>query len=1417
MAEFISRLPAQGSIPQIQEPPAWDEIKSSDEYKALSYPDQLKLASQWGTETKAYASTLPDYSPEQDAQIDEFVGTKAVDVPADIRIASGAAGLVKGAAAGMGAIAAGAAGALTGPAAPVAIPALAVAGGIAAEKIAQKGLETFTPKALEAQKFAPTEAKVGELAPVALTAGAGAAGLAKAGGTLFRELGAKKATEELSKTVYKGAALGAGIGTGARVLTGGEVTPGTVATDALLGALYTGLGSGARVKGYNRDEAIALNERVKSGKASNTEFRDWNAILAEAQKTGARGVEGATRTTVELGGKPVFEKTQLTGGIPTSTKPYYEPIQAPISREIQVVGRPPEQPEIKRAMPAQYEQLPEVGVRGLARGTQADTAEMQRRGIPTEIQAEFTDLTAPTPRKKIFSIESQGINRNAIIPSTEGMRGEIVKEGPIITPRTQLPSGEKLALPAQGEFRPEKPAVESANIIEAQKAIEERIRQSGIGRKELRKELEAGKTTIPKPMAGRAGEAGFVNPAELAQAAKIGAENTKRVARNYMTYQGALSPEMADELLANKYNKAGMEFAIKTAVRDYRNALKQTTGATELSPELKDKINQYLDGKIGVEALPKPLQLPVEKFRNDIDTMSRGIALELNTLTPEKRATIEANIGSYVSRDYEKFRSKGFDMKTLEKRDQVKFARSVDFVRRQIIDDARMEVEDAAENGRPPVEWLRQVNETGVVPKNRLMGEVQRIVEEGSLAQRQGGEFEPGSYGINKPLSMLKGRKEIPEEIRYLLGEYTDPAIRYARTMQKMINLRVNNRTLQNLRDQGFKAGLFFDYAAPNTIRFASEDSKTLEPLNGVYMPKDVADQIKNFDVSTNSTAAYKTFAAMNAWIKWAKTVGSIKSQARNFIFNIPIQLQNGNFSFMSEAGKTARMIQSDYGFGPDTESIRSSLRRAIKLGVANNAKFNEMEALMRDASISNDRLDEVVEKYFNKNSAEVARNGWESVKAVKDFMDFMYRSGDNFHKMQLWGYRTRALMDGKGLSREQAEIEAADWVSNVFPTYEKIGRALKAFRQNPFAKNFISWDAERIRNTYNSIKSGIEDFNTPGMRKYGIRTLLGNIMSAALSASTKLMTAAATGGALAYTYKKIDELNQLAPRYQKFSTLLPVGYNKDKKEVTYIDMSFSDPFDVFRQPINAFMSADSLDKALGNAIAAFVGNFAGVSIATELGFGLIKNQKADGSPITNPKASLGKQSIDYGQYLLRAIEPGTVADMRQLYYAIKGEPDPFFGPRAPVPSLPGMLSSFTGFRVQKLNLADELAKKAVTFNSDIAKSTSLLSSELRRRGTPSAGDIGFGAQEMFKAREESFKDMRKAYKAAIDWGLNASEAAGAMANGNMSKQNIQAIITGQLPRYMPGRGMMRDLMREVPEDIRRRQEIMQSILEEQQ
>jgi hypothetical protein len=698
------------------------------------------------------------------------------------------------------------------------------------------------------------------------------------------------------------------------------------------------------------------------------------------------------------------------------------------------------------------------------------------------------------------------------------------------------------------------------------------------------------------------------------------------------------------------------------------------------------------------------------------------------------------------------------------------------------------------------------------------MGEIQRIIESGgAMEARRKGEtvrFTPESYGISKDLQGLKKRQDIPEEIRYLMGEYEDPRVNFLRSALKQINLYVDQRTLTNLREQGFKAGLFFDYPAPGTVEIAPKGSEVMSPLNGVYTSPDVAEALNNFDVAyTSNVPGLRTFAKINAVIKWSKTVGSLRSQARNFIFNIPIQIQNGNFDFLTgkDFGKTTQMIMSDYGIGSDTQAIRSELRRAIGLGVVNNAKFNEMEALMKDAAIDRGDIQNFVERHFYKYVAKPVSAGIDSAFAIKEFMDFMYRAGDNFHKIALWKYRTRALMDGKKMSKEDAEVEAADYVSNAFATYEKLGRFTKSLRANPFAKNFISWSAERIRNSYHILKQAIKDLKDPGMRKYGIRTIIGNIISAGIFASTRLMAAYALG----WTYEKIKELNSLAPNYQRSGTLLPVGYDPKKKEVTYIDLSYSDPFDIFRQPINAFMSEESLDRALINAVGTFFGDFLGLSIAAETAAGIIKNERADGTQIVNPKASPAAKLMKYSEYAGRVIEPGTISDMRQLYYAIKGEPDPFFGPRAPVPSVAGMASSAAGFRVQKLNVADEVFKKARSFNSNMGLSTRLFTSELVARGTPEARRLAEGKQEMDRARIETFKDMRKVYNAALSWGLTSSEAAAEMKRGGMSSSNIGAVITGRIPRYEPSRKMMRELYRQSPEDFERRQAITRELLQE--
>ena len=568
----LAGMPVEAEpAPKLEEPPAWSEIKASEDYKTLTYPEQVNLARQWGAETKQYASTLKDYTPEQDAEIDDFVNTQAVDVPANVKAAALTAGLVKGSASVMGGIAGGLGGLAVGG--PVGAVVGGVGGAIAGGELAEAGLQKFTPKVAGSREFAPGYATAGQYAPEVVMGTVGAKQLVQAGKTLFQELGAKKAAQELGKVVGTSAGVSAAVGSGVRAITGGEVTPGTVAEDALFGALYAGLGSGSRVKGYNFNEFKDLNYKVKGGRATPAEVRDWQQILNEAQRTQATGVERAKRTEVELGGRRVLDKVDLEGGTPTAT----------------VVPQ---------------EQLPEAGVRGNVRGTQADTAAMQRRGIITPMQESLVDLNDPVPKTNVFTTESQGINREAIIPDTRGLQGEIVREGSIVTPRTQLPTTERLALPAG-----EQPVIEAraAQAVEPVKQVEigkskivdlyekydsaeEDMTEADVayrlrnildesdvaGTKKLKEILEKyenaqeedqfeygkrsgepefyadqlmselgkfsakqkSQPTIPRPMRGKAGEAGFIVSDVQEGAAKV--------AQKWLTTEGNLPKEMFD-------------------------------------------------------------------------------------------------------------------------------------------------------------------------------------------------------------------------------------------------------------------------------------------------------------------------------------------------------------------------------------------------------------------------------------------------------------------------------------------------------------------------------------------------------------------------------------------------------------------------------------------------------------------------------------------------------------------------------------------------------------------------------------------------------------------------------------------------------------------------------------------------------
>jgi hypothetical protein len=1366
--------------PKLEEPPAWSEIKASEDYKTLTYPEQVDLARQWGAETKQYASTLPDYTPEQDLEIDDFVNKEAVDVPANVKAAALRAGLIKGSASVMGGIAGGLGGAVVGG--PIGAVVGGIGGSIAGGELAEAGLQKFTPKTARAREFAPGYAAAGQYAPEVVMGTVGAKQLVQAGKTLFQELGAKRAAQELTQAVGVSAGVSAAVGSGVRAVTGGEVTPGTVAEDALFGALYAGLGSGSRVKGYNFNEFKDLNYKVKAGRATPAERRDWQQILNEAQATQATGVERAKRTEVELGGRRVLDKVDLEVGAPKpgqpEVRPYYEQqLQAPslpetVSTEIQAVRQ--ERP-IKQATVVQQEQLPEAGVRGSVRGTAADTAEMQRRGITTQMQESIVDLNDPVPKTNVFTIESQGINREAIIPDTRGLQGEIVREGPIVTPRTQLPTTERLALPAEGEFRPTTRAVEAAKIIEAEKGIEERIRQSPQGAVGLGKELEAGRTTIPRPMRGKAGEAGFIVSDVQEGAAKV--------AQKWLTTEGNLPKEMFDIMEAKGSRTQAMLKQIDFTLKDLANAARELNGKPKLTPDQSLQVDQFLRGYLPAENLPEAIRPVAQQMRRQLDNLSEGL-IQVGAFSQEagpsgmsKADIIRMNKGEYLTRSYEKFDNPKYNVELVKQRNPAAYAEAENFVRTQ----------------------MKAANPA--ITEAEVQGKIKEYIEGGrdkpfeSLIQ---------ASGIGKKLGITKARQDISEQVRFLMGEYTDPVINYARSASRMINLLQSQEQLNKQKEFGVANKLFFERPTGNAAtQIAADGSDTRSPLNGLYAEKDLVDAIENFEMFHKGGTAFQLYSMANAWVKWGKTVGSIQAQFRNPISNVLIEVVNGNFNFGGNL-KPFRTILAEFGVpSMDTKEGRAYLTRAAQLGVYDNTVLNEFTQMLKDAQSYKGSTIDFAEELAGK-SANVLKKGVEALNKT-------YRAGDNLFKLMAWENETKQLMDGRGLSRQNAEVIAAERVKNTRPTYSRVPRIIKAFRLQPLIGQFVSWPSEMLRILPNTLRYAAEDFRTPGMRKYAFNRFAGMILGTSALIGIVELGKWATG----FNDRKVDALRRFVAPYQKNASLMPTGM--DGKDVGYIDVSYTSPYEIFFGPVQAAISGRDPEESILGAIKDFTESYIGPSILANSIISAYYGKTPQGRTIRNPQDTFTDQRLDDISYILRQNEPSTVSQIRRIVYALSGQPDTTVSKYGRIYKPSEELSALFGIRPQSINVSKALESKASRFNTDMADVGRIFTETYGAVGNVPEAKVREQFAKMENRRKVMFDEANKDFHAAMLLGLSRSEAISAMRAGGMGVDNASAIANNKYRDYKISKSLTKSMRRELsPEEMQKRQEIGRELMMQQ-
>jgi hypothetical protein len=645
------------------------------------------------------------------------------------------------------------------------------------------------------------------------------------------------------------------------------------------------------------------------------------------------------------------------------------------------------------------------------------------------------------------------------------------------------------------------------------------------------------------------------------------------------------------------------------------------------------------------------------------------------------------NMGSYLTRSYEIYDNRNWKQKvTQETIDKAK-----NFLKNQpgFMD---MAVEQSAKEGIPLDEVLQTM--------------VDNKIEEW-LSKDNAKALISGSKLGSKDLSILKQKQDIPEELRMLMGEYTDPAMNYARTILKISNLTAKHKFLVDMKKAGLNK-FFFEENNPRkplafNTKLAAEGSETMNPLNGLYTTPEIAEAFGGF-MSPNSEISklleyyYKAMVG----VKWAKTIGSFATHMKNVIGNLGFVALNGHN--LRELGNSYKVLKADF-IGSDDATLQKKINEYIELGVIKQgAGINEIKDMFKDARIDT-FLEQRISSKTPKTKAERLSNLTKK-KAIqlKVFLEELYQAEDDMYKIVAFETemnRYSKALYGKSKSqltedqRKRVSEKASEVIKNLYPSYNRIPEAIKKMRRVPlFFGSFISFQAESLRTSYKTFELIKEELNSenPEIKKIGAKRLA--YATAYLSMKTAALSlagmAAGTGmsGVLGALFDDDDEkekekdVREFVAPWSKDSDLIILKAGDGT--IDYIDFSASDPHGSLNRAMNAFLKGDNAIDAFSDGVVALISPFLGGDITTTALLNLKNNTNQYGGQIYNPEDDFEDQSTDILEHIYKLVEPGTITTVRRII-----ESD----------NKLNEIAGTTGFKVQSVDLAKQFGFKTKEFS----------------------------------------------------------------------------------------------------------------------
>ncbi|WP_293320454.1 hypothetical protein [Phenylobacterium sp.] len=718
--------------------------------------------------------------------------------------------------------------------------------------------------------------------------------------------------------------------------------------------------------------------------------------------------------------------------------------------------------------------------------------------------------------------------------------------------------------------------------------------------------------------------------------------------KKYGRSQGLMPASMSRmmEKLTGR-TKTHMNNAIRN-FNDFDKMLKAYKGDKDALIELYDNA---LKGDVdAINNLPVEFANHRLRLRNHVDRLSEELLssgyFDMSTESGRMKAqTIADKMGTYLTRTYEVFDNPNYKPSEA----------AINVAKNYFTNKLRSALETEYNNDTSLQEKYKSFDE---FLKDRVQGEVNKL-----LTKDTASAYIKAKSKLTAGTDVSKRKKDIPVEIRALMGEYKDPMQNYVKSIMKLAPAVEGQKAMNELREVALGKYLFENPTGDFVVQIASEGSTTMKPLKGLYTTQEIADALE--EVPQNTLAFIQFLLKISSGVKWAKTIGSVGTHMKNVIGNLGFMWVNGHTD-LSQLGKSYELIMNDFKKRGDI-ALRERMDMYTDLALIDTGVvLSEIREMFRGKS-----FDEAVFLNAAKNPFTRIGKIKKGITSTANMLNDAYQKEDDFFKIVAFENEMNRYSDAL-FNKPQSELTPQEFnalkefivdkrVKQTYPSYDRVPEGVK-LPSKLFLGNFVSFIAESYRVSFNTLAIAAEERKSenPKLRKIGHKRFAG-ALSYLIAKSSLVSGFTITAGAgavgllgMVLNSDEEDEKQKAMRRYvapwSVNSDLLPFGVGDGK--FSYIDLSASDPFGSLSQIANSVtkdgVSFDSWLRGLVEAVSPFMDPDIGVRRLNNIVNAIDDN----GRPLwTSATSTEDKVKIALLE-LYDVLEFGTLASARRIWSA---------------------------------------------------------------------------------------------------------------------------------------------------------------------